>query len=584
MDMLANIPLVDAPECESLGFGHLIDGYKQFAGAANLAGRHVISSELGAEPGEVFAQTLPELIWDVKRSIVGGINQFVYHGFPYSGDYPNTTWPVFTTFLYSFSGMHGPSQPAWDYYSDYMNWTARMQFAAQAGVAKSDIAIWLKVEDWLGDDGPNFPKFAGADDLVTAGYSYQYLSPDNFGLPAATVEDNVFAPTQQAFKALVIPQNASTTPYGVSRLADFANAGLRVFFADGLPTNFYGYNASGEQYVNDTLKSLTSLSNVHTVSTAGIADALSSAGIAPRTSVSANATWYTFWRQDGITDYVFVYNDATGVPRNGAFSAGNVTFASTGAPYWYDAWTGEISPVGAYGQTDDTTTINLSLAGNQSVVLAFLQETASPHLANASGTVVSTDNGVTIKTDRPGTATFTNGSTVAVDGGDAPIELTNWNLTIESWTPADDLFNVSGRGARTNTTYTLTFLQPWSDLGAQDVSGRGYYSSRFDWSSTDGAYLDLGGIFHTAQAWVNGQALPPLDPTWARADIGSLLKAGENTVEVVVATTLNNAAAKIWSQLISGGTKPSSAAPALQEYGLLAPVNVVPYKTTELAL
>lgn len=36
MDMLANVPYVNAPECESLGFGHLIDGYRQYSGPANL--------------------------------------------------------------------------------------------------------------------------------------------------------------------------------------------------------------------------------------------------------------------------------------------------------------------------------------------------------------------------------------------------------------------------------------------------------------------------------------------------------------------------------------------------------------------
>ena len=42
-------------------------------------------------------QTLPELMWKVKRSYAGALNQFVFHGYPYSGQYGNTTWPVFTT-------------------------------------------------------------------------------------------------------------------------------------------------------------------------------------------------------------------------------------------------------------------------------------------------------------------------------------------------------------------------------------------------------------------------------------------------------------------------------------------------------
>ena len=97
MDMLANVPHVNAPECESLGFNHLIDGYRQYAGPANLAGKRIVSSELGAQRQEVYSQTLPELIWDIKRSVVGSVNQFVLHGYPYSSDYPNTTWPGFTT-------------------------------------------------------------------------------------------------------------------------------------------------------------------------------------------------------------------------------------------------------------------------------------------------------------------------------------------------------------------------------------------------------------------------------------------------------------------------------------------------------
>ena len=78
MDMLANIATVNGPECESLGFNHIIDAYRQFAGPANLAGKRVISSELGAYWAQAYSQTLPELIWDVKRSIAGSVNNMVF--------------------------------------------------------------------------------------------------------------------------------------------------------------------------------------------------------------------------------------------------------------------------------------------------------------------------------------------------------------------------------------------------------------------------------------------------------------------------------------------------------------------------
>ena len=80
------------PECETLDFSDMIDNYRLYAGPANLGGRTVVSSECGAVKGESYAQALPELLWHVKRSYAGSINQFVFHGFPYSGNVSSATW------------------------------------------------------------------------------------------------------------------------------------------------------------------------------------------------------------------------------------------------------------------------------------------------------------------------------------------------------------------------------------------------------------------------------------------------------------------------------------------------------------
>lgn len=49
MDMEFNVPEVNAPECESLQFQNNVDGYRQFVGPADLAGKRVISNELGGQ-------------------------------------------------------------------------------------------------------------------------------------------------------------------------------------------------------------------------------------------------------------------------------------------------------------------------------------------------------------------------------------------------------------------------------------------------------------------------------------------------------------------------------------------------------
>jgi len=50
---------------------------------------------------------------------------------------------------YRFSNMHGPRQPAWEYYDDYMNWIARTQYVVQSGIPKIDLAFWLKLDQYF---------------------------------------------------------------------------------------------------------------------------------------------------------------------------------------------------------------------------------------------------------------------------------------------------------------------------------------------------------------------------------------------------------------------------------------------------
>ncbi|KAF7631417.1 hypothetical protein AFLA_012274 [Aspergillus flavus NRRL3357] len=100
VDMLEAIPSVDIPETETLSFSNLIAGFRQFSGPANLAGKNVISIELGANFGQAYYQTWTELLQEAKHAFVAGVNQLVIHGETYSHTYDNTTWPGFTSFNY----------------------------------------------------------------------------------------------------------------------------------------------------------------------------------------------------------------------------------------------------------------------------------------------------------------------------------------------------------------------------------------------------------------------------------------------------------------------------------------------------
>lgn len=408
--------------------------------------------------------------------------------------------------------------------------------------------------------------------LGFAGYSYEYLSPDNFDLPEAYVSDGVFAPNRQAFKALIVRANDSLTLSGVQHLTEYANQGLPILLSGGIPSAVFGYKQAGSENLTATIEALTQLENVHVVPYDDLASSLASLNITPRTATVSNGSWYTYWRDDTAesTQLVYVYNDATGIPMGEGMSAGTISFETVGKPFLYDAWTGEVTALSTYEQSETHTTVQLQLAGNQSVILGFQ--------SGPSNTSVQTGS--------------KHSAIIPAATAEAPLlseasTLSNWTLTVESWGPPADLYDVDAGPTKTNSSYSLDTLIPWSNISdaLRNVSGRGYYSTTFQWPPTTnataaGAILDLGAIVNTARLSVNGKVVPPLDPTWARADVGAYLISGVNEVDVVVSTTMGNGLRSVWDELYCSGVAANyveTQPPVVAEYGLVQEVKLIPY-------
>lgn len=361
---------------------------------------------------------------------------------------------------------------------------------------------------------------------------------------------------------------------GVQKLVEYANAGLPIIISGGIPTATFGFNQTGGENLTATVEGLTQLENVHTVPYENLASSLATLNITPRAAPISTGSWYTLWRADNATstDFVFVYSDSAGVQPGQGTTTGNVSFETTGTPFFYDAWTGEVTalPLSSYQQSDTHTTVQLQLAGNQSVIIAF-QSGSSTDGVNIAGDQAPLKAAKTVTSITAETST-----------------LSNWTLTVESWTPPADIYDIDAGPVKTNTSYSLNTLIPWSQISdsLKNVSGRGYYRTTFSWppptntTAVSGAFIDLGSIVHTARLSINGQVVPPLDPTWARADIGSYLVNGTNVVEVVVSTPLGNALRSVWNLLNSSGKLASfngAQPPNVADYGLVQDVQLVPY-------
>ncbi|KAH6640096.1 hypothetical protein BKA67DRAFT_542618 [Truncatella angustata] len=587
VDMLRAVPLADAPETETLSFGNNIDGFLQYSGPADLSGKEIISIELGADYELSFSQTWSRLLHDAKRAFVGGVNQVIIHGATYSYNFTGTTWPGYTTHGYDYPE-HSRHQPGWDVgYAEALAYLGRVQWVLQSGTPKVDVVLWDK-------QCPQnaFPSTLYIpSDLQAAGYTHEYLSPDNFALKEAYVHNSILAPRAQAFKALVIRGNDTLTPEGIRYLTNYAEAGLPVIISGDLT---YRYDTADETAIkgaNETLKSFIGANNVHQVPYENLASSIASIGIAPRSRIDANGTWYTRWRELSNGDiYVLIYNE-------GDYSTGSITFQATGSAYFLDAWTGGESRIGVYTRDDDNITIPMALQTLETAIIKLnssepLNTHVTSHTASVLGFQIDDHSVIGAK------AAYSNSSSIVLSSGrtvdldvskiDLAYTMKDWKLVVEQWVPPDDPYDLDFDAKKLNTTIDISggVLSSWSDLGLTNMSGIGFYNAEFEWyldndtKLVNGAFLSLPAIDQGVTGSLNGKSLPTLDITNPRVDLSSFLVVGTNSLTLKVSSTLWNSARAYWDQIKTAGKGPShdlSVFPEMQAYGIVGEVVIVPY-------
>ena len=85
--------------------------------------------------------------------------------------------------------------------------------------------------------------------------------------------------------------------------------------------------------------------------------------------------------------------------------------------------------------------------------------------------------------------------------GPATQNLQHWNVDVDDFLP--------GRRHQTlHAMHSLTLDGPraWSDIRSRPIVRVGMYTTTVNWSGGGGAYLDLGEVFDTYRARVNGVA------------------------------------------------------------------------------
>ncbi|KAF9266136.1 hypothetical protein L218DRAFT_1075129 [Marasmius fiardii PR-910] len=593
LDVAASAGIPDVPEIESLALP-FIDEARQLSGGVHLGQHNLFSSEIGARVGLAISLTMTQLLEDCKSQYAAGVNIALLHGYPYSGQYPETTWPGLTTFGYGFSEMHGPRQPAWEHYKEYLDFLARTQYVLQAGAAKMDVAIYRA--EYGFDDTPPFRDTS----LLNAGYTYEYISPENLKLPGVSVVDKRLSPGGPAYKALVLNRVQNTTVDAAKRFLEYAQNGLSIILNTLVPNGLPGIDVNGtrSQEVRDMMAQLVTLPSVRIVQDEpSIVNALASLGVIPSVAINPPSTTLYSIRRDETPTKIHFYLYNQGTKQINFTLTLNTGFEGPGNPYFLDPWSGRVQSVAIWDITSNGEIVipSLSLAANQSALFSVTSENAFEdvplpefHISRADPDVyasVSDSGGIEVRSRSEGekAVSLSDGRELMVNinlKGEVVRELSGWQLNITKWQPPEDLNEVRSVLVPLPPLNLTNGLVPWDQLdGHTNTSGVGTYTTTFEWRhAVDGGVgieLDFGVVVHTVKAWLNGVQITTADPTRPIVDISDIVKEGTNTLRVDAASTLLNLVNSVSGVRTLGQGRGSTT--KHQQYGLVAPVRLIPY-------
>ncbi|GIE95489.1 hypothetical protein Ari01nite_29540 [Paractinoplanes rishiriensis] len=538
-DAIRSATLLDVAEGESLGFKNL-DDFRVLASARDMAGTALLSCEAAAYANGAYSTTWNKVVQTMASVFAGGVNQAVLHGFAYR-EVPGAAWPGFAAFSpYNGTGIGyaeawGPRQPTWGHVPDVARWFARTQLVLRTGRHRADLAYFR--QKGFAATGLGAPW--QTNDGIPIGWTHGFVDEASLSLPAAVVRDGRLAPRGPGYKALVLDGDAingkehTLSVRSARKLLAMARAGLAtVVIGDWSDVHPTGLALPGETAaLRALMTALLAEERVRVVTEpAGIPAALADLGV-QRDVTYERSSLMTVHRTDGDTDYYYLANARHAENRviNPIDQDVWLTARSPrSVPVRLDAWTGEVVALSDFTRSDSRVRVRVTLAPGQSMLIAL---TPGNHRAMPPRLMLDA----------------------------AP--LTSWTLEVDDWQPS---------GVATHQL-ALTELLPWSQLpGLADVSGVGRYRTTIEAPPGQGALLDLGRVVDTCRVRVNGRLLPPVDVLKPVADLGPWLRAGTNTIEVEVATTLLNRL-RTTSPAVFGIAN-------RQAYGLLGPVQLRWYR------
>jgi len=552
IDLALAATRIDVPEGENFAFTRRgSEDWRLLASGADLVGTKVLQDEYrpGAGlPVVAHESSVQDLVTQANEQFELGVTRLRMVGLAYP-DWPEpadgssvagpSRWPGFYPLPPTIPEAMGPRNPTWTMESDVAGYFARTQRVLQEGVRRTDIAVYTQTLNYM-NPGDIFDSRAIRD----AGFTYGYLTPGTLAHPLARAAAGRVAPNGPAYRAVIIDEATSMPLEAAARLDAYAAAGVAVVIVGPTPTRVPGLagdpdsTAQADVRLQQLMNRLVSHARTTRVATAAeIPQALAGLGVTPAVTSSEPGV-HTVRRETNDTSYYAVRNSAASKvvtelelsgPRRAAVVAMN-------------PWSGQVTPVASETRTDETYAVQVEVGPRAMVLLAV------------------TTRG---RARRPVSRVPLAGS----------VAVANWELRVDDWLPATD----GQRASLTNhatVAIGATPLVQWSEISSlTDSSGVGTYQATVsvpaEFRQASGVTLDLGAVRGAFRVRVNGRWVGASDQLSSLVDLGSLLLPGRaNTIEVDVATTLVNRLRV---------TRTQYSARARQSYGLLGPVQLLPY-------
>lgn len=494
------------PETEDLLDNGRYDFLKMASSGADLYGRKIVASESFVWFGKAY-QTTPEKIKRFADELLtAGINEIIYHGYPYKYmDRPFPGWHPFATDG-PFSSDMNETNPFTPYLPQLNQYITRLQYISQTGTTEVPVALYRGMLAYDAIEPPP-PEPEIDTQLMNNGYNFDHIDAYTI-LKSKVVDGELVSPGGEKFRVLVLSQQESLSVELAAQLSAFAGQGLPIVFAGGVPSvqpNVVDGKLSVKPATNP-LQNVLKNGKVHVVPDAKAVVKVLATSVPPNLHFKGRPLPF-IEKRIGKLDLFFLRNpDDRGKQTI-------IECDASGTPELWNPWTGTIRPLAHFERSGNTVRAPISIDPYGSVLLVFDPDGKSTE--KPFDMLSPAEPAVQIAVGQNGW----DFHGVGIGPGSKPEEIDLKMSSLEDWTMIDRLKNFSGRGQ-----YTTTFTVPASLLDHHSP-----------------ILLDLGAVGDVAEISINRKPGPDLLLQPYRADITSLVHAGDNTVQITVVNELYNA-------------------------------------------